>query len=533
MYIKSFKKLATYLLTISMILFSFSSVFASSTTVLTAPTSFVATAGDSQINLNWSEVPGATYYNVFESLDDLTYNLISVPATVTTSAYDVTGLTNGKMYYFKISAANIATESTFSKVARETPVVKTAPVNLGAAGKYAMLAKSGISSVPQSFITGDIGVSPITSTAMTGFSLTVDATNQFSSSTQVNGKAYAPDYASPTASNLTTAVSNMQTAYIDAAGRPSNYTELYTGDISGKTLTAGVYKWGTGVLINGDVTLSGGANDVWIFQIAKGITQAAGAKIILAGGAQAKNIFWQAAGSVSIGADAHFEGIILGKTNIAVGTHASINGRLLAQTAVTLIMNTVVAPAETTVDVSDVANLTEFKAALANTAIKTINVISSFETTEKIIVSRPVTINGGSKMIKFTGDVAGWQGNYVIEVYNTKGVNIDDIKLIGGDAALLVNGSDVTLTGRIDVSGNEYGGIEVSKGTVADLQNSTLTVTETGTLVNVTEAYSLPTIWLARGQGTVKGVNAPVTTSLTIKTYQTQYYLVDTNAVAL
>lgn len=195
MYIKSFKSLATYLLTISMILFSFSSVFASSTTVLTAPTSFVATAGDSQINLNWSEVPGATYYNVYESLDDLTYNLISVPATVTTSAYDVTGLTNGKVYYFKISAANIATESTFSNVARETPVVKTAPVNLGAAANYAILAKSGISSVPHSDITGNIGVSPITSTAITGFSLTVDATNQFSSSTQVNGKAYAPDYA--------------------------------------------------------------------------------------------------------------------------------------------------------------------------------------------------------------------------------------------------------------------------------------------------------------------------------------------------
>ena len=531
MYIKLSKKLATYCLTISMVLFSFSSVFASATTVLTAPTSLVSTAGDSQINLTWSQVPGATYYNVYESLDDLTYNLISIPATVTTSAYDVTGLTNGILHYFKISAANIATESTFSNSVTETPVVKTAPVNLGAAGNYAILAKSGISSVPNSVITGDIGVSPITSTAITGFSLSVDATNQFSSSTQVTGKAYAPDYASPTASNLTTAVSNMETAYTDAAGRPSNYTELYTGDISGQTLTAGVYKWGTGVLINGDVTLSGGPNDVFIFQIAKGITQAAGAKIILAGGAQAKNIFWQAAGAVSIGTGAHFEGIILGKTNIAFGSHASINGRLLAQTAVTLIMNTVVAPVVTAANVSEVANLTEFNAALANTAITTINVTASFETTEKIIVSRAVTINGGSKMIKFTGDKAGWQGNYVMQVYNTKGVNIDNIKLIGGDSALLLNGSDVTLTGRIDVSGNEYGGIEVSRGTAVELQNSTLTVT--GTLVNGTEAYSLPTIWLLRGQGTVTGVNVPVTTSSTVKTDQTQYYLEDTNAVAL
>lgn len=223
-------------------------------------------------------------------------------------------------------------------------LVGTDPVNLGTAGNYAILAKSGISSEPNSIITGNIGVSPVTSTAITGFSLTNDAANEFSVSTQIIGNAYASDYAPPTSSNLTTAISNMETAYIDAAGRTANYTELYTGDISGQTLTAGVYKWGTGVLINSDVTLHGGANDVWIFQIAKGITQANGTKIILTGGAQAKNIFWQSSETVAIGTDAHFEGSILGKENITLGTHASVNGRLLAQTAVTLIMSTVVAP---------------------------------------------------------------------------------------------------------------------------------------------------------------------------------------------
>jgi hypothetical protein len=136
----------------------------------------------------------------------------------------------------------------------------------------------------------------------------------------------------------------METAYTDAAGRAVNYTELYSGNLSGKTLKAGVYKWGNAVLINSNVTLNGGPNDVWIFQIAKGITQANSTQIILTGGAQAKNIFWQAAETVSIGTGAHFEGIILGKTNITLGTNASINGRLLAQTAVTLIKSTVVAP---------------------------------------------------------------------------------------------------------------------------------------------------------------------------------------------
>ena len=526
---KSFKNLIVFISIVSMVLLSFSVAFAETPTTLTWPTNLAAAAGDSQINLTWSPVTGATYYNVYESIDGLNYKLISTPGTVNTASYDVTGLTNGILYYYRTTAVNTVEVSAFSNFASSMPSIRTAPINLGAAGDFAILAKTGISSVPNSVITGDIGVSPIDSTAITGFSLTQDATTQFSTSTQVTGKAYAPDYASPTPSNLTTAVSNMETAYVDAAGRAPDYTELYTGDISGQTLTPGVYKWSTGVLINSDVTLSGSANDVFIFQIAKGITQASGTKIILSGGAQAKNIFWQSSETVAIGTNAHFEGNILGKTNITLSTKSSINGRLLAQTAVTLIKNTVVAPAITAADVADVKNLIELKAALANTNITTINITSSFETAEQIIVSRAVTINGGSKMIKFTGDAVDWQGNYVMQVYNTKDVIINDLKLIGGDAALLVNGSEVTLDGTIDVSGNQFGGVEVSRGTEIGLQNSTLTVT--GILVNGTEAYSFPTIWLVENQGIITGVNIPATTSTTIKPDQTQYYLVDTNAI--
>ena len=339
----SLKKLSTYLLAVTMVLLSFSSAFAAPT-VIEAPNDLVAIGGDSQINLTWSEVQHATYYNVYGSLDGLNYNLISDPTTVTEATYDVSGLTNSKLYYFKTSAVNADEESTYSNIVTEKPSVGTAAVNLGTAGDYAILTKTGISTVPNSNITGNIGVSPIDSTAITGFSLTVDATNEFSGSTQVTGKAYAADYASPTPSKLTTSISNMETAYTDAAGRAADFTELYSGDISSKTLTPGVYKWGTGVLINSDVYLNGGANDVFIFQIAKGITQASNTKIILTGGVQAKNIFWQSAQTVEIGTGAHFEGIVLGKTNISMGNKASINGRLLAQTAVTLIKSTVVAP---------------------------------------------------------------------------------------------------------------------------------------------------------------------------------------------
>ena len=220
-----------------------------------------------------------------------------------------------------------------------------APVNLGKAASFVILTKSGITNVPASSITGNMGVSPIAATAITGFALIADRTNTFSTSTQVTGKIYAANYASPTPANLTTAVSNMQTAYTDAAGRKlPNSTELYAGNLSGRTLKPGLYKWSTGVLVNSKVTLAGGPNDVWIFQIAGNLTLGSGARVVLSGGAQAKNIFWQVAGGagVEIGTTAHMEGTILAKTAIHLRTGASLNGRALAQTAVTLDHNMIV-----------------------------------------------------------------------------------------------------------------------------------------------------------------------------------------------
>jgi hypothetical protein len=111
------------------------------------------------------------------------------------------------------------------------------------------------------------------------------------------------------------------------------------------TLAPGVYKWGTGLLIPTDLTLTGTATDVWIFQVAQNLTMSSGTKILLAGGAQAKNIFWQVAGLVDLGTTAHFEGVVMTQTSVTLGTGASINGRLLAQTAVNLDSSSVVEPA--------------------------------------------------------------------------------------------------------------------------------------------------------------------------------------------
>ncbi len=227
-----------------------------------------------------------------------------------------------------------------SQVSAATPGL----VNLGTANNYVILSKSGVSTVPTSAIIGDIGVSPIDATAITGFGLVADATNVFATSPQVTGKIYAANYSNPTASNLTTAISDMQTAYTDAAGRAASVTELGAGNIGGMTLTSGVYKWGTGVTIPTNLILSGSANDVWIFQIAQNLDLASARSITLSGGAKAANVFWQVAGQVNIGTASHFEGIILSQTAIHMKTGSSINGRLLAQTAVTLESSTVTNP---------------------------------------------------------------------------------------------------------------------------------------------------------------------------------------------
>jgi hypothetical protein len=217
-------------------------------------------------------------------------------------------------------------------------------VNLGTAGNYVILAKSGISSVPPSAITGDLGVSPAAASSITGMPLTADASNVFSTTPQVTGKVYAADYTLPTPSSLTAAVGDMEIAFTDAAGRAPTVTELNAGDIGGKTLTPGVYSWGTGLNIPTDVTLSGKATDVWVFQIAQNLTVSSGTKVLLAGGALPKNVVWEVAGAVDVGTTAHLEGIVLCQTAITLKTGASINGRLLAQTAVTLAGSTVVQP---------------------------------------------------------------------------------------------------------------------------------------------------------------------------------------------
>jgi hypothetical protein len=252
--------------------------------------------------------------------------------------------------------AALVNTATGSVIEENTPpTVGTPPVELGAAGNYVILAKSGISTVSDSNISGDdiitkavstsdssiygdVAVSPIAATAMTGFDMVLDSSGQWSTSSQINGKAYADDYATPTRSDLTTAVSDMETAYTDAAGRPNTDAarkNVGGGDISGEILTPGVYTFDTDIHFSADIAFQGGVDDVFILQTTGNLAQAQNTKVNL-GGVQAKNIFWQVAGNVKVGVNAQLQGVILTKTDVAFLKGSSLNGRVLAQTACNL-----------------------------------------------------------------------------------------------------------------------------------------------------------------------------------------------------
>jgi len=251
-------------------------------------------------------------------------------ATITTGAKDTNGrpLTPRKVWQFVTAGPS-------------TPTLGA--VALGAAGKYVILAKSAITNSSTSGITGDLGLSPAATSYITGLDL-ANATG-YATSSQVNGKIFAADMPNPIPATLTTAVGNMLTAYNDAAGRPTpEFIEFGDGNLGGKTLPAGLYKWTSDLTLPSNVTLSGNDKEVWIFQISGDLIVSPAVRVMLSGGAQPKNIFWQVAGQATVGAAAHMEGIILSNTGITFQTGSSLRGRALAQTAVVLDANTVTGP---------------------------------------------------------------------------------------------------------------------------------------------------------------------------------------------
>ena len=252
--------------------------------------------------------------------------------------------------FFTCSLVILVSAACNAVTSAEEPLVK-----LGFAGDYAILAKSGISTIPISTITGNVAVLPIATTAMTSLSLALDPTTQFSTSMQVSGNAYAASYGGAIATVLTTVVSTMEAAYTDAAGRvnpDATRINLGGGVLGGvgpggedDPLTPGVYTFGSDVNLNADVYFEGSDTDVFIIQMTGNLVQTASYAVNLVGGAKPENIFWQVAGYVEVDTGAHMEGIILVKTKVDFKPDSSLNGRILTQTACDLQSATITEPA--------------------------------------------------------------------------------------------------------------------------------------------------------------------------------------------
>ncbi|UAW98359.1 DUF3494 domain-containing protein [Halopseudomonas nanhaiensis] len=289
------------------------------------------TASNFTLTTGGNPVPGEVSYlgstAIFDPTADLLPGTLYI-AMLTTAITDLATPANA------LAAGQTAEFTTDNSL---VPAAGPEPVVLGTAGNFVILSKTGITTTGTTAITGDIGVSPIDEAAITGFSQARDATDTFSTSSLVTGKIFAANMAAPTPSYLTTAISDMELAFTNAAGRTNPAaTELGAGDISGETMAPGLYKWGTSVQATSDVTFDGGPNDVWIMQIEQDLLLGSGVAVQLTGGARAENVFWQVAGQVTLRTGATLQGILLSKTQIVMETGATLNGRALAQTLVTL-----------------------------------------------------------------------------------------------------------------------------------------------------------------------------------------------------
>ena len=228
-------------------------------------------------------------------------------------------------------------------------VSAVAPLSLGLAGAFEILTGTGITDTGGSSITGNIGSSGITAAAMNN--VTCPEVNVGAAMSIYGDDAtYAPliggiaCYATGDVTTTHAAVVDMITAYNDAANgtqHPANSTELGAGNIGGMTFAPGTYKWSSVVTIPTNVTLNGGPNDVWLFQVAQGVSLAPNMQVVLTGGAVPANVFWQVGGVMSIGTNSTMNGVVLSKTGITLGANAIVHGKLLAQSNVTLISNKV------------------------------------------------------------------------------------------------------------------------------------------------------------------------------------------------
>lgn len=261
----------------------------------------------------------ATFIPTNLLLSDATYT-----ATVTTGATSLAGVPLGSNYVW-----------TFSTV----PHLGPPPVDLNTADRFGIIAGVGISNNAgfSEIHDMDVGISPGVRSSVTGFPPAV----------VINGAIYCSDDLAPpgTAAMLIQAKQDLTDAYLFAEGATTPAPATVSGDIGGTTLAPGIYKSTSTLLIqSGDLTLDaqGDVNATWIFQVASGFTTVGGAggNVILSGGAQAKNVFWQTGSSATVGDFTSFKGNIMALTSITMNSGATAEGRMLARNGAVVMTST-------------------------------------------------------------------------------------------------------------------------------------------------------------------------------------------------
>ncbi|MFT5598790.1 MAG: hypothetical protein ACI823_001872, partial [Chitinophagales bacterium] len=294
-----------------------------------------------------ADLEKVTHYQVTITTDvkDLAGNFL----VATTDSIDATDV--GHFWSFKTGAAAMG----------------PAPPSLRGVEGFTVLTKAGLTNTGthRTMITGDIGSSPITASAMNdmycdemngGLIFGVDGSYTGGTGGTVCSRGGAEDK-----TKVDKAIIDLEAAYTEAAGNAEAVIAEYgAGTIprifegEPEALPPGLYKWGTNVVMNADITLQGGIedngefvggqNDVWIFQISGNFSQMHDTDMILAGDAEANNVYWQLTENMAIGGGAHLKGNVLAKTHIALDLKAEVTGRLLSQTQITFHENTIRPP---------------------------------------------------------------------------------------------------------------------------------------------------------------------------------------------
>ena len=289
-----------------------------------------------QVYVYWGQTDGGTTFGNWSNTNDFGTNDVGPLSLM------VTNLLLNQTGFYRFYATNQDGQAWASATTNfQTQLASgPSPIILGTTAHFAILAGAAITTTGGGMINGDVGASPI------------DGADIGIPPVQVNGTIYAVDATGTQASNvkvdptlLTAAKGDLTTAMNDAAGRTPTPTGTFLNpgaaylsgyNMGGLTLVPGLYKFtGTAYITGSDVTLVGGPNDVWIFQLTYDLIVEEGVNrsIILAGGARAKNVFWQVGSSATIGTFAVFKGTILANQAVVMKTSSTIEGRAMSFSA--------------------------------------------------------------------------------------------------------------------------------------------------------------------------------------------------------